>query len=134
MFLIRVNHIQCVADLRQALEAVSRRPAQKLEVSKLNRRMDALQRELEKARELKDALYRRYAMGEVDLEDFKEFKRIFEQDCQKAEQAMDAQRAQLDAILENKTQVRNTKAYLLAALFDAPATKENHYAMAANSA
>lgn len=94
-------HIQCVADLRQALEAVSRRPAQKLEVSKLNRRMDALQRELEKARELKDALYRRYAMGEVELEDFKEFKRIFEQDCQKAEQAMDAQRAQLDAILEN---------------------------------
>ncbi len=39
----------------------------------------------------------------------------------------------LDAILENKTQVRNTKAYLLAALFDAPATKENHYTMRANS-
>ena len=38
----------------------------------------------------------------------------------------------LDAILENKTQVRNTKAYLLAALFDAPATKENHYTMQAN--
>lgn len=38
----------------------------------------------------------------------------------------------LDAILENKTQVRNTKAYLLAALFDAPATKENHYTMRAN--
>ena len=46
----------------------------------------------EKARELKDALYRRYAMGEIELEDFREFKRIFEQDCQKAEQAMDAQR------------------------------------------
>lgn len=40
----------------------------------------------------------------------------------------------LDAIQENKTQVRNTKAYLLAALFDAPATKENHYTMAASSA
>ena len=38
----------------------------------------------------------------------------------------------LDAILENKTQVRNTKAYLLAALFDSPATKENHYTMQAN--
>lgn len=38
----------------------------------------------------------------------------------------------LDAILENKIQVRNTKAYLLAALFDAPATKENHYTMRAN--
>ena len=38
----------------------------------------------------------------------------------------------LDANLENKTQVRNTKAYLLAALFDAPATKENHYTMRAN--
>ena len=38
----------------------------------------------------------------------------------------------LDAILENKTQVRNTKAYLLAALFDAPASKENHYTMRVN--
>ena len=94
-------HIQSVADLRQALEAISRRPAQKLEVSKLNRRVDALQKEAEKARELKDALYRRYAMGEIELEDFREFKRIFEQDCQKAEQAMDAQRAQLDAILKS---------------------------------
>ena len=39
----------------------------------------------------------------------------------------------LDAILENRTRVRNTKAYLLAALFDAPATKDNHYTMRANS-
>ncbi len=54
-----------------------------------------------KGKELKDALYRRYAMGEIELEDFREFKRIFEQDCQKAEQAMDAQRAQLDAILKS---------------------------------
>ena len=39
----------------------------------------------------------------------------------------------LDAILENTRQVRNTKAYLLAALFDAPASKENHYTMRVNS-
>lgn len=39
----------------------------------------------------------------------------------------------LDAILENRTRVRNTKAYLLAALFDAPASKENHYTMLVNS-
>lgn len=39
----------------------------------------------------------------------------------------------LDAIQENTRRVRNTKAYLLAALFDAPAAKENHYTMRANS-
>lgn len=39
----------------------------------------------------------------------------------------------LDAILENTRRVRNTKAYLLAALFDAPASKENHYTMRVNS-
>lgn len=39
----------------------------------------------------------------------------------------------LDAIQDNTVPVRNTKAYLLAALFDAPATKDNHYTMAANS-
>lgn len=39
----------------------------------------------------------------------------------------------LDAILENRVPVRNTKAYLLAALFDAPASKDNYYTMAAAS-
>lgn len=39
----------------------------------------------------------------------------------------------LDAILDNTRRVRNTKAYLLAALFDAPASKENYYTMQANS-
>ena len=63
--------------------------------------MDTLQRELEKARETKDNLYRLYAQGEIDLEDFRNFKRIFEQDCQKAEQAIEAQQAQLDAILNS---------------------------------
>ena len=94
-------HIQAVEQLRQALEAISRRPAQKLEVSKLNRRMETLQQNLEKARETKDNLYRLYAQGEIDLEDFREFKRVFEQDCQKAEQAIDAQQRQLNAILES---------------------------------
>lgn len=94
-------HIRAVEELRQALEAVSRRPAQKLEVSKLNMRMDSLQQELEKAREIKDNLYRRYALGEIDLEDFQQFKRIFEQDCVKAEQAIRAQQSQLDAILNS---------------------------------
>ncbi len=94
-------HIRSVVNLRQTLEAISRRPAQKLVVSKLDHRIDALQKELDKARELKDALYRRYALGEIELDDFREFKRIFEQDCQKAEQAMATQRAQLDAIMNN---------------------------------
>ena len=94
-------HIQAVEHLRQTLEAISRRPAQKLEVSKLNRRMEMLQQNLEKARDTKDNLYRLYAQGEIDLEDFREFKRIFERDCQKAEQAIEAQQAQLDAILNS---------------------------------
>lgn len=94
-------HIRAVSELREALEAVSQRPSQKLEVSKLNRRMDTLQKELENAREIKDSLYRRYAMGEVELEDFQQFKRVFEKDCQKAEQAIAAHRAQLEAILNS---------------------------------
>ena len=39
----------------------------------------------------------------------------------------------LDAILDNTRPVRNTKAYLLAALFDAPASKGNYYTMLVNS-
>jgi len=38
----------------------------------------------------------------------------------------------LDGIQENTTRVRNTRAYLLAALFNAPSTMGNHYAMLIN--
>ena len=38
----------------------------------------------------------------------------------------------LDGIQENTTRVRNTRAYLLAALFNAPATTDNHYTMLVN--
>ena len=38
----------------------------------------------------------------------------------------------LDGIRENTTRVWNTKAYLLAALFNAPSTMDNHYTMLVN--
>ena len=38
----------------------------------------------------------------------------------------------LDGISENTTRVWNTRAYLLAALFNAPATTDNHYTMLVN--
>ena len=38
----------------------------------------------------------------------------------------------LDGIQENTTRVWNTRAYLLAALFNAPATTDNHYTMLVN--
>ena len=38
----------------------------------------------------------------------------------------------LDGIRENTTRVRNTRAYLLAALFNAPSTMDNHYTMQVN--
>ena len=38
----------------------------------------------------------------------------------------------LAGIESNTTQVKNTKAYLLAALFNAPSTLDNHYAMQVN--
>ena len=38
----------------------------------------------------------------------------------------------LDGIRENTTRVWNTRAYLLAALFNAPSTMDNHYTMQVN--
>lgn len=38
----------------------------------------------------------------------------------------------LDGIKDNTTRVWNTRAYLLAALFNAPATTDNHYTMLVN--
>ena len=37
-----------------------------------------------------------------------------------------------DGIQDNRTQVRNTKAYLLAALFNSVSTIDNHYTMLVN--
>lgn len=104
-------HIRSVAILQNALETASRRPSQRLEVEKLDRRMKALYEELEKLQELKDALYRRYALGEIEEEDFREFKRIFEQDRLRAEQAVEVQKAELDAIRENGSPVSPWIAY-----------------------
>ena len=38
----------------------------------------------------------------------------------------------LDGIHENTTEVKNTKAYLLSALFNSVSTLDNHYAMRVN--
>ena len=38
----------------------------------------------------------------------------------------------MDGILENRTQVRNTKAYLLATLFNVFSTIDNHYTLESN--
>lgn len=38
----------------------------------------------------------------------------------------------LDGINENTTRVWNTKAYILAALFNAPSSIDNHYTMLVN--
>ena len=38
----------------------------------------------------------------------------------------------MDGLLDNTTEVRNTKAYLTAALFNAPTTMENHYSLQDN--
>ena len=43
-----------------------------------------------------------------------------------------AQTFVFDCLRENTTQVRNMKQYLLAVLYNAPATIENHYAAQVN--
>ena len=41
------------------------------------------------------------AFPHIEPEDFQEFKRIFEQDCEKARHALETQRAQMEAILDS---------------------------------
>lgn len=69
----------------------------------MNSRLEALRQELAKKQAIKDSLYRRYASGEVSREDFYEFKRIFTADCEEVEQAIEAQRRQMDELLANTT-------------------------------
>lgn len=94
-------HIRAVAELRGALEAISRRPMQKVTLERLDRRLDNLRQELARKQEIRDSLYRRYASGEVSKEDFYDFKRIFTKDCEEVEQAIEAQQSQMDELLAN---------------------------------
>jgi len=96
-------HIRAVAELNGTLEAIARRPLQKVAAEKMDKRLEALRQELVKKQEIRDSLYRRYAAGEVSKSDFYEFKRIFTQDCEEAERAIEAQQCELDRMLECST-------------------------------
>jgi hypothetical protein len=94
-------HIKTVAELRGALEAISRRPMRRVTLERMDRRLDTLRQELSRKQEVRDSLYRRYACGEVSKEDFYDFKRIFTRDCEEVEQAIEAQQSQMDELLAN---------------------------------
>lgn len=94
-------HLHEVVEMQKSLAAVARRPLQKITVQRLDGRLAALRAELAKKQVLTDALYRRYAMGEVGEEDFTEFKRIFSRDCRQVERAIAAQQAELNEILNS---------------------------------
>ena len=94
-------HIRMVAELRGTLEAISRRPMQRVMVERMDQRLDTLRQELARKQEIRDNLYRRYASGEVSSEDFHEFKRIFTKDCEEIEQSIEAQQRQLEEMLSN---------------------------------
>ncbi len=78
-------HVASVMQVREALAAIARRPLQKITAERLDRRLNTLRAELAKSMEVRDSLYRRYALGELSAEDFEAFKRIFTADCEQAE-------------------------------------------------
>jgi len=94
-------HIQTVVELSKALEAIGRRPMRRVRVEQMDHRLKILQMDLAKKREIRDSLYRRYASGEVSKEDFYEFKRIFTEDCEAAERAIESQQHQMNELLAN---------------------------------
>lgn len=90
-----------VAELRGTLEAISRRPMQRVTVERMDHHLETLRQELSRKQEIRDNLYRRYASGEVSNEDFYDFKRIFTKDCEEIEQSIEAQQRQLEEMLAN---------------------------------
>ena len=92
-------HIASVMQVREALAAIARRPMQKIAAERLDRRLNTLRAEFAKSMEVRDSLYRRYALGEIPAEDFEAFKRIFTADCEQAERAIEAQQRELEQML-----------------------------------
>ena len=98
--LIGINlHITSVMRVREALAAITRRPMQKITAERMDRQLDTLRAELAKSMEVRDSLYRRYALGEIPADDFEAFKRIFTADCEQAERAIEAQQRELEQML-----------------------------------
>jgi len=94
-------HIRTVTELCKSLEAISRRPMQRITLEHMDHRLDSLRRELSQKQEIRDSLYRRYACGEVSKEDFDQFKRIFTKDCMEVEKSIEAQQCQMDELMAN---------------------------------
>ncbi len=94
-------HIQTVVELSRALEAANRRPMRQVKAGQMESRLNILRGELAKKQATRDSLYRRYAAGEITREDFYEFKRIFTQDCEDVERAVEAHQRQMDELLAN---------------------------------
>lgn len=92
-------HVASVMQVREALAAIARRPLQKITAERLDRRLNTLRAELAKSMEVRDSLYRRYALGELSAEDFEAFKRIFTADCEQAERAIETQQRELEQML-----------------------------------
>ena len=94
-------HIRMVGELRGTLEAISRRPMQRVTIERMDHHLETLRKELTRRQEVRDNLYRRYASGEVSSEDFYDFKRIFTKDCEEIEHSIEVQQRQLDEMLAN---------------------------------
>lgn len=100
--LVGINlHMRAVLDLQAALQALSSRPLQKIELQRLDHQLAALGEELAQKRSIQDSLYRRFALGEVAEDDFLEFKRIFSQDCAAVEASILVQQSRAEALLSS---------------------------------
>lgn len=91
-------HIQSWVDCTRVFTAVQRRAVQQSELAKCKDRLAALEQERFQAQGLLNALFRKYAIGEVSEEDFREFRRIFQEDCQRLEKCLDIHRQERDRL------------------------------------
>lgn len=94
-------HILEVVELSGALAAIQRRPMRQVAAERMDHHLKELRTKLVKTQGIRDSLYRRYAAGEVSEADFHEFKRIFTNDCEEVERAIETQQRQMDDLLAN---------------------------------
>jgi hypothetical protein len=96
-------HIENVLDMKRILNYIDTVPFQELDIKELENRKEAMEKEAERCRELRDCLYVDFREGIISKDDYAELYDGYTEKRRKAEEAIRSIERQITEILESKS-------------------------------
>jgi DNA invertase Pin-like site-specific DNA recombinase len=96
-------HIENVLDMKRILDYINIVPFQELDIKELENRKEAMEKEIERCRELRDYLYEDFREGIISKDDYAELYDGYTEKRKKSEEAVRNIERQITEILESKS-------------------------------